>query len=78
MSSLTVRNEYCKAVADEGVVQSMLNLLTEPELPRPVVIQTLFLLKTLAGNDDVKKQMTDLKALAIIADRVSNELVTPN
>jgi len=75
LSSLTVRNEYCKFVADGGQengasegLKGLLRLLAEPDQNREVVGATLRLLKTLAGNDDVKRDIGKLEGISVIVN----------
>merc|ERR1712029_1039198 len=57
LASLTVRNEYCQQVADDGGLELSTAILEDQTQTKPVIVETLKLLKTLAGNDNVKNDV---------------------
>jgi len=59
LSSLTVRNEYCQQVADDGGLEMAVSILSNEGQAKPVITETLKLLKTLAGNDNVKNSIRE-------------------
>ncbi|XP_071747823.1 armadillo repeat-containing protein 6-like [Lepeophtheirus salmonis] len=61
LSSLSVRNEYCKKVADDGGLNIILKVLVDPDQDKNVIKESLKLVKTLAGNDDVKRDIGNTK-----------------
>ena len=74
LSSLTVRNEYCQLVADRGLLQ-LFDLLADPEQNRAILKEVLNLMKTLAGNDNVKKDINLTKKMPVIVSTISANLV---
>ena len=72
LSSLSVRNEYCEQVVKEhDILKSILDLLLEPtKQPKGVVMESLRLLKTLAGNDNVKKDIATSQGIPIINNAI--------
>ncbi len=97
LSSLSVRNEYCQAVAvDEEGLKCLFTLLVKPDqvllrfmFPgkcvnigsfvfqgRTVVRESLRLIKTLAGNDNVKKEIQTSGGIAIVINSITKNLVS--
>lgn len=76
LSSVTVRNEYCQTVVDEGGLKCVLVLLLEPAQSKEVVAQSLKLVKTLAGNDNVKKYIAESEGIPIIVSAITNNMVS--
>ncbi len=77
-SSLAVRNEYCQAIVDEGGLQVLLDLLLDPDQPVQIVMESLRLVKALAGNDNVKKDIRSTKGVGIIVNSMSKHIVSGN
>ena len=75
LSSLTVRNEYCQAVVDQGMLKAILDLLSKEGQDRNIIKESLKLLKVLAGNDNVKKEIASLNGFAPVINSVLNNLV---
>ena len=78
LSSLTVRNEYCQAVAKEhDGLKYILDLLVDSNKQnKGVVTESLKLLKTLAGNDNVKREIGESNGIYIIVTAINNYLVS--
>ena len=76
LSSLTVRNEYCQAVVDDGGLKCMLDLLVNPDQNKNVVKEALRLIKTLAGNDNVKKDIQNSQGISIIINAMTKHIVS--
>lgn len=74
LSSLSVRNEYCQHVVDKGGLQCILDLLVDPDQSVGVVRQSLVLIKTLAGNDNVKKDIRATQGVGIIVNSMSKHV----
>ena len=74
-SSLAVRNEYCQAIVDDGGLQAILDLLVEPDQKTNIVIELLKLLKALAGNDNVKKDIRSTKGVGVVLNSISKHMV---
>ena len=77
LSSLTVRNEYCQAVVKEhGGLKCILDLLIDSNKHnKGIVTEALKLLKTLAGNDNVKKEIGESNGIHIIISAINNYVV---
>ena len=54
LSSLSVRNEYCQQASEKNGLTILFELLVDPDQKPQIVKESLLLLKTLAGNDNVK------------------------
>ena len=80
LSSLTVRNEYCQAVVKEhDGLKCMLDLLVDSNKHnKGIVTESLKLLKTLAGNDNVKKEIGESNGIHIIISAINNYVVRRN
>ena len=76
LSSLTVRNEYCQAVVDDGGLKCLLDLLVDPDQNKNVVKEALRLIKTLAGNDNVKKDIQNSQGISIIINAMTKHIVS--
>ncbi|XP_071747821.1 armadillo repeat-containing protein 6 isoform X2 [Lepeophtheirus salmonis] len=74
LSSLSVRNEYCKKVADDGGLNIILKVLVDPDQDKNVIKESLKLVKTLAGNDDVKRDIGNTKGIPFIVNSISKNL----
>ena len=74
LSSLTVRNEYCQLVADRGLSE-LFALLAKPDQSSIVLKEVLVMLKALAGNDNVKKDINVSKKLPLIVSTITAHLV---
>ena len=75
LSNLSVRNEYCQTVVEAGVLASLLTLLVDPDQHKEIVRESLNLLKTLSGNDNVKKDIAASKGIPIIINIMEKNLV---
>eukprot|EP00094_Tigriopus_californicus_P011390 TCALIF_10995-PA protein Name:"Similar to Armc6 Armadillo repeat-containing protein 6 (Mus musculus)" AED:0.06 eAED:0.06 QI:0/0.8/0.66/0.83/0.6/0.66/6/268/445 len=71
LSSLCVRNEYCQAVAADGGLKVLLELLVDPDQTKDVVGEVLKLIKALAGNDNVKRDILKLDGIRVIVNSMS-------
>ena len=77
LSSLTVRNEYCQEVADHGGLDCLFSMLSSED-PKPsttLVKESLMLLKTLAGNDNLKRDIRQTGKIGVIVSILSVHLV---
>ena len=75
LGSLTVRNEYCQAVVDQGMLKAILDLLAKEGQDRNIIKESLKLLKVLAGNDNVKQEIASLNGFAPVLNSILNNLV---
>jgi len=75
LGSLTVRNEYCQAVVDQGMLKAILDLLSKEGQDRSIIKESLKLLKVLAGNDNVKNEIAALNGFAPVINSILNNLV---
>ena len=73
-----MRNEYCQAVVKEhDGLKCILDLLVDSNKQnKGLVNESLKLLKTLAGNDNVKKEIGESNGIYIIVSAISNYLVS--
>ena len=76
LSSLTVRNEYCQSVAENGGLDCLFDLLSDSEQSAQVLKEVLLLLKTLAGNDNLKREIRDSQKIGVIVSIISNNVVS--
>lgn len=74
LGSLTVRNEYCQAVVDQGMLKAILDLLSKEGQDRSIIKESLKLLKVLAGNDNVKNEIAALNGFAPVINSILNNL----
>ena len=74
LSSLAVRNEYCQLVSDRGLAQ-LFDLLLKPDQNTKVLKEVLVVLKALAGNDNVKKDINISQKLPLVVATISTHLV---
>ena len=77
LRSLSVRNEYCQVVVkDHDGLRCILDLLVDSiKQTKGVVAEALNLLKTLAGNDNVKKEIAESNGIYIIISAMNNHMV---
>ncbi len=75
LGSLTVRNEYCQAVVDQGMLKCLIDLLAQQAQARGVVKEALKSIKVLAGNDNVKKEVAKANGIPVVVTSVLNNLV---
>jgi len=76
LSSLTVRNEYCQQVADDGGLELATTLLSDEGQTKPVIVETLKLLKTLAGNDNVKNDVRTANVYPLLVAAMSRHMAS--
>lgn len=77
MSSLCVRNEYCQFVVDGGALQTIFKLLMNPDQKREVVKECLQLIKILAGNDNVKRDVANSGGIVTIINAINTYMGNP-
>ena len=77
LSSLSVRNEYCQSVVKEhDGLKCILDILVDANKhTKGVVTESLRLLKTLAGNDDVKREIGESNGIYIVIDAINKNIV---
>ena len=73
---MCVRNEYCQLVSDKNGLITLFELLVDPDQKQQIVKESLILLKSLAGNDNVKNDIRASKGIGIIVDAVSKNVVS--
>ena len=76
LSSLSVRNEYCQQASDKNGLKLVLELLVDPDQNPKIVKESLLLLSTLAGNDNVKNDIRAIGCIGIIVDAVLKNIVS--
>ena len=75
LSSLSVRNEYCQLVSEKNGLTILFELLVDPDQKPQIIKESLNLLKTVAGNDNVKNDIRASKGIGIIVDSILKNLV---
>ena len=75
LSSLTVRNEYCQSLADKGGLDSLFEILANPDSSAIVNKDALLLMKSMAGNDDIKRDIRASGKIGVIVSIISNNMV---
>lgn len=78
LSSLSVRNEYCQSVVKEhDGLKCILDILVDANKhTKGVVTESLRLLKTLAGNDDVKREIGESNGIYIVIDAINKNIAS--
>ena len=71
-----MRNEYCQSVAENGGLSCLFDLLADFEQSAQVLKEALLLLKTLAGNDNLKREIRDSQKIGVIVSIMSSNLVS--
>ncbi|GAB6019016.1 Armadillo repeat-containing protein 6 [Chamberlinius hualienensis] len=66
LSCLTVRNEFCQEVKDEGGLQLIFSCVMENVDNVSLVKSSFSLLKTLAGNDNVKEEIVKAGGVKLV------------
>jgi len=74
LSSLTVRNEYCQSLADKGGLDSLFEILANPDSSAIVNKDALLLMKSMAGNDDIKRDIRASGKIGVIVSIISNNM----
>jgi len=77
LASLSVRNEYCQEVVDEGGLQFLHDVLLNHQDKHELVNRSLQLLKTLAGNDQVKCEISKAGGIPLIMGAIQEHLTKP-
>lgn len=75
LRSLAVRNEYCQSIADLGGLDCLFDLLSKEKQSRGVVKEALLVLKALAGNDQLKKEIRASQKIGVIVSIISDNMV---
>jgi len=75
MSSLCVRNEYCQFVVEGGALPTVFKLLLNPDQKKEIVKESLKLIKVLAGNDNVKRDVSNSGGIVTIINSVNKHMV---
>lgn len=63
-------------MADDEGLKVLLELLVDPDQTKEVVAEVLKLIKTLAGNDNVKRDILKLDGIRVIINSMSKYTVT--
>lgn len=75
-AALIVRNEFCKEFEEAGGLQFILDVFTNHPDVEKINWQALKLLKSLAGNDDVKTHIVTSGLAPLIIYAISRYKVT--
>lgn len=74
LTSLSVRNEYCQEVVDEGGLQFLHDVLLNHQDKHDLITRSLMLLKTLAGNDNVKSEISKAGGIPLIMGAIQEHM----
>lgn len=66
LSRLAVRNEFCQKVVELGGLSFVVDVLMKYYDDKELVESSFFLIKALAGNDDVKREVNKGNAIPLI------------
>eukprot|EP00092_Neocalanus_flemingeri_P024121 GFUD01026167.1.p1 GENE.GFUD01026167.1~~GFUD01026167.1.p1 ORF type:complete len:463 (-),score=148.37 GFUD01026167.1:170-1558(-) len=77
LASLSVRNEYCQEVVDEGGLQFLHDILIKHTEEVALVTRSLTLLKVLAGNDRVKGDVGKSGGIPLVVAAVNKHMAKP-
>lgn len=66
LSRLAVRNEFCQRIVELGGLTFVTDILLKYSDDKVLVERSLFLIKSLAGNDDVKRDVAKMGAISFI------------
>jgi len=77
LSNLSVRNEYCQEVVDEGGLQFLHDILVNHTDEAELVTRTLTLMKVLAGNDKVKLDIGRSGGIPLIIGAMNKHITRP-
>ncbi len=67
LSRLAVRNEFCQKIVEDGGLRFVVDVLVKYYDDKELVESSFFLIKALAGNDDVKREVSKGNAIPLIA-----------
>ena len=71
-----MRNEYCQHVAENDGLVCLFDLLSDPEQKPQVLKEVLLLFKTLAGNDNLKREIRDSQKICVFVSIISQNVVS--
>lgn len=66
LSRLAVRNEFCQKIVELGGLEFVMDVLSKYYDDKDLVESSFFLIKSLAGNDDVKREVSKGNAVPLI------------
>ena len=75
LSRLAVRNEFCQKIVELGGLQFVVDVLDKYYEDKQLVESSFNLIKSLAGNDDVKRAVTKGNAIALITTSLDRHKV---
>lgn len=78
LSRLAVRNEFCQKIVELGGLRFVVDLLVKYYDDKDLIESSFFLLKALAGNDDVKREVTKGNAIPLITAALDRHKVGNN
>lgn len=74
LASLTLRNEYCQSVVDEGGLTVLMDIFSGQRGEVELVTRGLVLLKVLAGNDQVKTEIYRTGGIPLVMAAITQYL----
>jgi len=78
LASLSVRNEYCQEVVDEGGLKFLHDILIKHTEEVELVTRSLTLMKVLAGNDKVKSDVGKSGGIPLVVAAVNKHIAKPS
>jgi len=77
LANLSVRNEYCQEVVDEGGLKFLHDILVKHTEEVELVTRSLTLVKVLAGNDQVKGDVAKSGGIPLIIAAINKHMAKP-
>jgi len=77
LANLSLRNEYCQEVVDEGGLQFLHDILVKYNEEVELVTRSLILIKVLAGNDKVKSDVAKCGGIPLMVAAINKHMAKP-
>ncbi|XP_013381017.1 armadillo repeat-containing protein 6 [Lingula anatina] len=77
LSKLAVRNEFCQEIADRGGLQLLMTTLTENMHHQGLAKHSIGLMRTIAGNDNVKAAIVNAGGVELIVGAMGTHQAQP-
>lgn len=77
LSRLAVRNEFCQKIVELGGLEFVMDVLSKYYDDKDLVESSFFLIKSLAGNDDVKREVSKGNAVPLITAALGRHQCVP-
>ena len=76
LSRLAVRNEFCQRVVELGGLKFVMEVMIHHYDDKELAEKSFFLIKALAGNDDVKREVAKIGGIPLIVTTLDRHKVT--